>query len=437
MTFKRFCLDTFYGPLLLWALSAGAALASLALCTFTLARILLLAVALPLLLLCTILGIVAFVRSLLAKAWLRATLQLVLGLGLAVGAVVGAFLALLAGSILGFALQPPESGWTPAGAGLGIPFTVEYKPCHPFLAEYNRRVVFPSGKRIGIGVDPGGYPRMSVYAIDDAGTYCLSDGQFSQAFRIGMEAETVDWGNGFAWFRLPDDFRDISFSSGDYVVGSLADGREIKLTDSVPYGTTLDSRRLLGAVGPGGGSEPPDRAPDFLAAPVWQRADCPDTLPFAIEYSSSPTRPSQISAWRVRFPTGETSPLFLDTLPVFSDPSYALYQLHTGDYCLKDESGEEFCKDFRIRPADRAVDIYASGGGLLPDLPADAYCDPPAWVLIPPDLRTLEMWSTGSLRGRNENGIVVSPVTYPVGDTLDSPRLLGTLSADGRFTPAP
>ena len=192
MTFKRFCLDTFYGPLLLWALSAGAALAGLALYTFTLARILLLAVALPLLLLCTILGLVAFVRSLLAKAWLRATLQLVLGLGLAVGAVFGTVFALVAGSVIGFALRPTESGWTPAGAELGLPFTVEYKPAHPFLAEYFRRVVFPSGKRISVLMDPGGYPSMSVYALDDPDTYVLSDGQFGQAFRIGMEAETVD-----------------------------------------------------------------------------------------------------------------------------------------------------------------------------------------------------------------------------------------------------
>ena len=437
MTFKRFCLDTFYGPLLLWALSAGAALAGLALYTFTLARILLLAVVLPLLLLCTILGIAAFVRSLLAKAWLRATLQLVLGLGLAAGAVVGAILALLAGSILGFALQPPESGWTPAGADLGLPFTVEYKPCHPFLAEYNRRVVFPSGKRIGVGVDPGGYPRMSVYALDATGTYCLSDGQFGQAFRIGMETESVDWGNGFAWFRLPDDFRDISFTSGDYVVGSLADGSEVRLTNSVPYGTTLANRRLLGAVGPGGGSEPPDRAPDFLADPAWNRADCPESLPFAIEYSSSPTRPGQIKDWRVLFPTGETTPLFLYTPTGSSDPFYTLHQLPTGDYYLKDESGDGFRRDFRIRPADCAVDIYASGGIDLPFLPADACSDPPAWVLIPPDLRTLAMWSTSGLQGRNENGLVVSHVTSPVADSLASPRLLGTLSPQARFTPAP
>lgn len=421
MTFKRFCLDTFYGPLLLWALSAGAVLAGLAFHTFILARILLLAVALPLLLLCTVLGLVAFVRSLLAKAWLRATLQLVLGLGLAAGAVLGSVFALLAGSILGYALQPPESGWTPAGADLGLPFTVEYKPCHPFLAEYDRRVVFPSGKRIGIGVDPGGYSSMSVYALDDSNTYVISDGQFGQAFRIGMEAETVDWGNGFAWFRLPEHFRDICFTSGDCVVGTLTDGREVTLTNSVPFGTSLANRRLLGAVGPGGGSEPPDRAPDFLAPPAWNRTDCPETLPFAIEYSFSPTRPGQISAWRVRFPTGETSPLFLDTPPVFSNPAYALCQLPTGDYFLKDESGDEYCKDFRIRPADRAVDLLYK----------------PVWLEIPPDIRSLEMWSSTGLRGRNENGPVESRTVLPVGDTLASPRRLGTLSADGRFTPAP
>ena len=419
MTFKRFCLDTFYGPLLLWALSAGAVLAGFAFLPFPLARILLLAVALPLLLLCTVLGLVAFVRSLLAKAWLRATLQLVLSLGLAAGAVLGSVFALLAGSILGYALQPPESGWTPAGADLGLPFTVEYKPCHPFLAEYDRRVVFPSGKRIGIGVDPGGYPIMSVYALDDAGTYVISDGQFGQAFRIGMEAETVDWGNGFAWFRLPDDFRDISFTSGDYVVGSLADGSEVRLTNSVPYGTTLANRRLLGAVGPGGGSEPPDRAPDFLAPPAWNRADCPETLPFAIEYSFSTARPGKISAWRVRFPAGETVPLFLST--DFGVDAYGLYQLSSGDYGLKCDRENWSCKDFRIRPADRAVDLLYKS----------------VWLEIPPDIRSLEMWSSTGLRGRNENGPVESRTVLPVGDTLASPRRLGTLSADGRFTPAP
>ena len=419
MTFKRFCLDTFYGPLILWALSAGAALAGLAFYTFTLARILLLAVALPLLLLCTILGIVAFVRSLLAKAWLRATLQLGLGLVLAVGAVVGAFLAFLAGSVLDYALQPPESGWTPTGAELGIPFTVEYKPAHPFLAEYYRRVVFPSGKRIGVLMDPGGYPSMSVYALDDANTYVLSDGQFGQAFRIGMEAETVDVGHSLQWFRLPDDTSDITGSSGGQIFIRLADGREATLTNGVPFGTSLDSRRLLGAVGPGGGSEPPDRAPDFLADSAWQRTNCPDTLPFAIECRFSPTWPHRAAGWRVVFPGGETVPLFLST--DFAVDAYGLYQLSSGDYGLKCDRENWSCNDFRIRPADHAVDLLCK----------------PVWLEIPPHLRFLESWSSTGLRGRNENGPVESRAVLPVGDTLASPRRLGTLSADGRFTPAP
>ena len=164
MTFTRFCLDTFYGPPLLWALSAGAVLAGLALYTFTLARILLLAVAL-LFLLCTVLGIVAFVRSLLAKAWLRATLQLVLGL--AVLAVIGAL----------FALPPQESEWTPSGAESGLPFTVEYKSAHPFLPKHYRRIVFPSGKCLDIHMNPGLHPYLSVYALEAPGHFfCLSDG---------------------------------------------------------------------------------------------------------------------------------------------------------------------------------------------------------------------------------------------------------------------
>lgn len=37
-----------------------------------------------------------------------------------------------------------------------IPFSLSYKPAHPFLAEYDKAVVFPSGKTIGLAPDSGG-----------------------------------------------------------------------------------------------------------------------------------------------------------------------------------------------------------------------------------------------------------------------------------------
>ncbi|MBR3581889.1 MAG: hypothetical protein IKO01_00425 [Kiritimatiellae bacterium] len=379
MTFKRFCLDTFYGPPLLWALSAGAVLAGLALYTFTVARILLLAVAL-LLLLCTVLGIVSFIRSLLAKAWLRATLQLVLGLILVILSLPCAMHALIVGIFIDFDRQPPESGWVVSDAVPGLPFTVEYKPAHPFLAEHYRRVVFPSGKHLDIRMNPGGHPYLSVYAFDAPGhLFCLSDGA-DPPIIVDAAAETVVCKNG-------------------------------------AFGFPVASRRFLGAFGPGPIFIPPNhRAPDLLAEAPWQRADCPETLPFAIEYR--PPRPYSVAAWRVVFSTGETVPLFIS-----DGVSYGIYQLASGDYYLKGEDEKRFSYRYRIRPADRAMDLY--GGPSSDDTESK-----PAWLEIPPDIVSIIDSSPNGIfcECKSSPEAIVTDVATPVGDTLDSLRRLGTIT---------
>lgn len=58
-----------------------------------------------------------------------------------------------------------------------LPFAVEHRPIHPFLAEYRRRIRFRSGKRVDIAVDTGGFSPFAVYRLSD-GTYYLVDGLY-------------------------------------------------------------------------------------------------------------------------------------------------------------------------------------------------------------------------------------------------------------------
>ncbi len=44
-------------------------------------------------------------------------------------------------------------------------FSVEYINAHPFLAEYDKTIVFKSGKRIGVGMDTGGAGAFAGYRL--------------------------------------------------------------------------------------------------------------------------------------------------------------------------------------------------------------------------------------------------------------------------------
>ena len=76
-----------------------------------------------------------------------------------------------------------------------LEFAVEYRPAHPFLAEYDKTVVFKSGKRIGVWMDTGGAGPFAVYRLQ-TGEYYLVDGlEFDfirNDYRVNVTNETAE-----------------------------------------------------------------------------------------------------------------------------------------------------------------------------------------------------------------------------------------------------
>ena len=143
--------------------------------------------------------VAAFTVTLVKRQWRKAALMFVLG---------GTGACLLA---VGFGLAMPFYFW--AGAATwkqedekprmaGVPgengktaFSVEYINAHPFLAEYDKTIVFKSGKRIGVWMDSGGAGPFAVYRLQ-TGEYYLVDGlEFDfirNDYRVNVTNETAE-----------------------------------------------------------------------------------------------------------------------------------------------------------------------------------------------------------------------------------------------------
>ena len=138
------------------------------------------------------------VHSLLKRRWRRVIAQLLLW----VLAVVsyGAGLRAVAVAVISSErymndfdrTQEPWYGTKPCET---VPFGVEFRHGHPYLAEYDRRVVFKSGKSVLLDFDTGGAGDFAVSALAD-GKFGLMDGleniQHRHRYVVDIKAETVN-----------------------------------------------------------------------------------------------------------------------------------------------------------------------------------------------------------------------------------------------------
>lgn len=142
-------------------------------------------------------------------------------------------------------------------------FSVEYINAHPFLAEYDKTIVFKSGKRIGVCMDTGGAGPFAVYRLP-TGEYYLVDGLkhsfIRNDYRVNVTNETVEMmtGNTF-WIHIPDGTLAVVGGDGNSIGIKTADGEyknvEGKLT---PVGDSLSRRNYIGLVHPSGEFEESD-----------------------------------------------------------------------------------------------------------------------------------------------------------------------------------
>lgn len=89
--------------------------------------------------------------------------------------------------------------WTKGRIADGLPFAVEYSRKSSMCPEYDKRILFKSGKREDLLPDPCGFGPFRVYLLKD-GTYCLEDGydeyrkdrNHSRYQCVDVEKETVE-----------------------------------------------------------------------------------------------------------------------------------------------------------------------------------------------------------------------------------------------------
>lgn len=193
----------------------------------------------------------AFVWSLAKRRWGHAAAQLVLGLLAALFCVIGLPAAFVGSWAVADKWGRPEP-WMEAKKPNGlVPFEVEYRDCSIFdfsehVQAYDRRVVFPSGKRVELARDRGGSAELEVYPLggeayaleDRAGYHCRVD-----AADESVRADTWDFpSEGVAHW----------YTRGDTRIAVMEDGREEEVRKVPPYDPLPEPRRPLGRFCPPG-----------------------------------------------------------------------------------------------------------------------------------------------------------------------------------------
>ena len=271
----RFLFETVFGPFVFWCVAAGMFFASIILASplgkFGAA---LGVIALVALVAMSLAVVAAFLLSLVRRRWKRAAGQFLLGI---VGVVlfgIGLTVSWLAAAVIAHATSGGVRAQTAElsdGGSSGLAFKVEFHPTHPFLAEYSRSIVFPSGKRVGIYPDTGGAGPFAVYRLP-TGEYYLVDGLkhdfVRSAYRVNVTNETVEMMVGRydpGWIRIPDGTLEVVGGGGDFYgnnhIRIKTESGETEVDGGTPVGDSLAERKYLGLLHQYGSFEAGDGDP--------------------------------------------------------------------------------------------------------------------------------------------------------------------------------
>ena len=391
--------------------------------------------ALAILAVATLWYVAAFVVSLMKRQWMKASIMFFMG---GVGA---AMLAVGSGLAVAFNFWASAATWkhedeTPRQGGVPgengeTAFSVEYINAHPFLAEYDKTIVFKSGKRIGVWIDTGGAGPFAVYRLP-TGEYYLVDGlehDFIRSdYRVNVTNETVEMMCDETWVNIPEGALKVDSRANDSITAKTADG-EKRADGGAPVGDFLKGRSYLGLLYPSGRFEPGEGDPFAdIIEPKWKTVKLDGgEVPFSLECK----RWEGAHYYRLLFASGAR--IALGSERCISEAGYSLYALKDGRYHLfnagqKDVSWRE---EWRIDVAGETVEVmFKDHWGKYGDL----------WVKIPPGATSgsggfsISGGENGkplsvSIEVNTENGKVEGHDFVSVGDSLSNAKFIGTFQS--------
>jgi len=108
-------------------------------------------------------AVVAFVRFVVRREWKLAGKQFLMTILVGLFLLVGIVVDLLGGKMC-FPCWESKT-WDKSEISETIPFSIEFRKAHAYLAEYERRITFKSGKSDHLPFDSGGCGEFAVYAL--------------------------------------------------------------------------------------------------------------------------------------------------------------------------------------------------------------------------------------------------------------------------------
>jgi len=309
-------------------------------------------------------------------------------------------------------------------------FSVEYVNAHPFLAEYDKTIVFKSGKRIGVRMDTGGAGPFAVYRLP-TGEYYLVDGLkhsfIRNDYRVNVTNETVEMMTADTfWIRIPDGTLAVVGSGGDSIDIKTADDErknvEGKLT---PVGDLLSRRKYLGLIHPRGEFEKSGDGKDPYAGmiePKWTAVDAGAVnLPFMLEWRDSKNRWSR--QWRIATVSGKHFALYqagdFETCHMYVGAP-GVYRLHFAS--KNGRMSDIFDNEYRIDANSERVEMIV--GGFLLSIPSGTVCISSFGL----------SGDRASLTATCENGTQIeSDESVPASEDEYQYMLVGDVGHDGSF----
>ena len=429
----EFALKTAFGPFVIWCGTALLLFAAYALSPvlgeFGIAMAKMMFV---MLLVAAVVNVAAIVISLVERQSDRGLAQLLLALA--------GLLLFFFGFLFSFVAQGVVAHATSTGYAevrsvsvtnetAALEFAVEYKPAHPFLAEYDKCVVFPSGKRIGVWMDTGGAGPFAVYRLP-TGEYYLVDGldfDFIRSdYRVNTTNETVEMMCDETWVKIPDGALKVDGRGNDSIFVKTEDG-EKSVGGGVSVGDSLKGRVYVGLLNPKGDFEPGTGDPFAdIIEPEWKPVKL---VGGEVSFSLECKRWKGSHHYRLAFASGAR--IVLGSNGRTGEGGYSLYALEDGRYHLfeaQEKKNISWRKEWRIDAKGESIEVmFKDHWGKYGDL----------WVKIPKGA-TSANGSIGISGGENgkplsvaidvntESGKVTGHDFVPVGDSLSNAKFIGT-----------